>query len=152
MPKKQSECCDYESRRQTTRLATCPPGDRGVDAMFKAFSDGTRLRILHLLLGGEMCVGDLASIVEATQPRASQHLACLRTAGLVTCRRQGLWSYYTLARPATTFHKKLLECLRHCFSEVPEIQADGRRAAKLATAAPCCPATAPRRRIPKAIR
>jgi ArsR family transcriptional regulator len=122
------------------------PGDAGVDAMFKAFSDVTRLRILHLLLAGEMCVGDLATVVEATQPRASQHLACLRVAGLVTCRRDGLWSYYALARPTTTFHKKLLECLQHCFAEVPELQADDRRAAKLARAAPCCPPVAPRRR------
>lgn len=107
--------------------------------MFKAFSDTTRLRILHLLLGGEMCVGDVATVVEATQPRASQHLACLRSAGLVTCRRDGLWSFYSLATPKSKFHRKLLECLKHCFAEVPELQADERRAAKLAKAASCCP-------------
>ena len=152
MAKKRSECCDGDCGTATMRRATCPPADTGVDAMFKAFSDVTRLRILHLLLAGEMCVGDLATIVEATQPRASQHLACLRAAGLVTCRREGLWSYYSLARPTTTFHKKLLECLRHCFSEVPELQADDRRAAKLAKAAPCCPPASPRRRTTKASR
>jgi ArsR family transcriptional regulator len=113
--------------------------DVGVDAMFKAFSDTTRLRILHLLLGGEMCVGDLSTLVEASQPRASQHLACLRAAGLVTCRREGLWCFYSLAEPKTSFHAKLIECLRHCFAEVPELQADERRAAKLAKSSPCCP-------------
>jgi ArsR family transcriptional regulator len=115
-----------------------------VDAMFKAFSDGTRLRILHLLLGGEMCVGDLVTILEVPQPRTSQHLAALRSSGLVTSRRDGLWSFYSLAEPKSNFHKKLLECLRHCFSEVPELQADHRRAAKLAKSAPCCPPAKPR--------
>ncbi len=130
---------------------TKPPGEAGVDAMFKAFSDVTRLRILHLLLRGETCVGDLTTILEATQSRVSQHLACLRAAGLVTCRREGLWSYYSLARPTATFHKKLLECLRHCFSEVPELQADDAQAAKLAKTTSCCP-PAKRRRPPAASR
>ncbi|MEX0670571.1 MAG: metalloregulator ArsR/SmtB family transcription factor [Pirellulales bacterium] len=152
MPKTQGVCFEGDCGTKPMRQATCPPGDAGVDAMFKAFSDVTRLRILHLLLSGEMCVGDLATIVGATQPRASQHLACLRAAGLVTCRREGLWSYYSLTRPTTTFHKKLLECLRHCFAEVPELQADDRRAAKLAKATPCCPPATPRRRTPKASR
>ena len=79
-------------------------------------------------------------------------LRALRAAGLVTRRRAGLWSYYSLARPTTTFHKKLLECLRHCFSEVPELQADDRRAAKLAKAGPCCPPAAPRHRSTAASR
>jgi ArsR family transcriptional regulator len=114
--------------------------------MFKAFSDVTRLRILHLLLRGEMCVGDLVTILESPQPRISQHLATLRSAGLVTCRREGLWSYYSLARPTATFHKKLIECLRHCFAEVPELQADDRRADKLVKSGACCPPAKSRKR------
>lgn len=140
MAKKRTDPCDCGPE------ATKPPGDAGVDAMFKAFSDVTRLRILHLLLRGEMCVGDLVTILEALQPRTSQHLATLRVAGLVTCRREGLWNYYSLARPTATFHKNLLECLRHCFAEVPELQADDRRAAKLSKSAACCPPAKPRQR------
>ena len=81
MPTKQSVCCQDDYGTVAQRPSGRLPGDAGVDAMFKAFSDVTRLRILHLLLVGEMCVGDLAMIVDATQPRASQHLACLRAAG-----------------------------------------------------------------------
>ena len=44
-----------------------------VDLIFKAFSDLTRLRILHLLLGGERCVGDLSAILKLDQPAASRH-------------------------------------------------------------------------------
>jgi len=112
--------------------------DSSVDTMFRAFSERTRLRILHLLLDGEMCVGDLVAILETTQPRASQHLAYLRNAGLVLGRKDGLWIYYSLAPAQSPFHKKLLECLKHCFSEVPELQADENRATKLRRAGRCC--------------
>ena len=111
---------------------------RSADAVFRAFSDVTRLRILHLLLNGEMCVGDLVSTLRTSQPTASQHLAYLRNAGLVTYRRAGLWSFYSLSPASSTFHIKILECLRHCFSEVPELQADSRRASRLTASSRCC--------------
>jgi ArsR family transcriptional regulator len=110
--------------------------------MFRAFSERTRLRLLHLLLDGEMCVGDLVAILGISQPRVSQHLAYLRNAGMVARRKEGLWSYYSLAKPQSPFHKKLLECLKHCFAEVPELQADNRRAAKLRREGACCPRSA----------
>ena len=57
-----------------------------IDLMFRAFSDRTRLRILHILQGGELCVGDLVEILLAPQPRVSRHLASLRKAHLVVAR------------------------------------------------------------------
>ena len=60
-----------------------------VDLMFRAFSDRTRLRILHVLRGGELCVGDIVEILRAPQPRVSRHLAFLRKAKLVLVRKQG---------------------------------------------------------------
>src|SRR4030042_3467630 len=89
--------------------------DGNVDQVLRAFSERTRLRILRLLLDGEMCVGDIVTILQTTQPRASQHLAYLRKAGLVVTRKSGLWSFYSVAPARTPFHKKLLECLQHCF-------------------------------------
>lgn len=126
--------CDRVASRSRLRDAR----DRTVDTAFRAFSDVTRLRILHLLLDGEMCVGDLVTTIRTAQPTVSQHLAYLRQAGLVVRRRQGLWSLYSLAPAQSTFHRKLFECLRHCFSEVPELQADRRRAERLPTSARCC--------------
>jgi ArsR family transcriptional regulator len=110
-----------------------------VDLMFRAFSDRTRLRILSLLLRKEFCVGDIVEILQVPQPRISRHLAYLRKAELVTARRAGLWSYYSLAPAETAFHKKLLSCLGNCFSEVPQIQADQTRAAEIKRAGGCCP-------------
>jgi len=109
------------------------------DSMFRAFSDRTRLRILHVLQGGELCVGDIVEILQAPQPRISRHLAYLRKANLVAVRKSGLWSHYSLARAKTPFHRKLLECLAKCFGEVPELQADSVRAAKIGKSGGCCP-------------
>ncbi len=115
-----------------------PSGDQ-VDLLFRAFSDRTRLRILHLLLRGETCVGDIVQSLRVPQPKVSRHLAHLRKAGLVTVHKCGLWSYYSLAAARTPFQIKLLECLRDCFSDVPEIQADEQRAKKIGESGGCCP-------------
>ena len=113
---------------------------RRTDLMFRAFSDRTRLRILHLLQGGERCVGDLVAILRVEQPSASRHLAYLRRAGLVKVRKAMNWSYYSLAPAAAPYHQKLLECLSCCFGEVPEIRKDAARAGKIKTSGGCCPA------------
>jgi ArsR family transcriptional regulator len=109
------------------------------DRVFRAFSDRTRLRILFLLQDQETCVGDLVEIIKIDQPSASRHLAYLRKSGLVHVRRAGQWCYYSLAPAHEPFHKKLLECLSCCFSEVPQIQADAKRAIKIRTSGGCCP-------------
>jgi len=95
-----------------------------VDLMFRAFSDRTRLRILHLLRGGELCVCDLVDVLGVPQPKTSRHLAYLRRAGLVVARKEGLWCHYRLAPARNAFHQKLLECLASCFHDVPELAAD----------------------------
>jgi len=105
---------------------------------FRAFSDPIRLRILHLLLAGEICVCDLVDILKVPQPTASRHLSYLRKAGLVAAEKRGLWMYYSLAPAKTTFHKKLTGCLTACFEEVPEIRQDRIRQAKLKTSGRCC--------------
>ena len=108
------------------------------DLMFRAFSDRIRLRILHLLLEGEMCVCDLVNILKVPQPTASRHLAYLRKAGLVSADKRGLWMYYSLTAAKTKFHKQLHDCLAACFDEVTEIQQDKRRQAKLKKSGGCC--------------
>src|SRR5688500_1253914 len=103
-------------------LATTPH----VDKMFRAFSDRTRLRILHLLREGELCVCDLIAVIGKPQPTISRHLSYLRKAGLVKARKEGLWQYYSLTRPRNCFHEKLLDCLTSCFGAVPELAKDGK--------------------------
>ncbi len=110
-----------------------------VDKMFRAFADRNRLRILHLLRGGELCVSDLIDILRMPQAKVSHHLNYLRRAGLVEMRKQGLWSFYKLRPAETCFHQKLIECLEHCFAGVPDLEADRERAAKVKASGGCCP-------------
>ncbi len=110
-----------------------------VNRMFRAFSDPTRLRILHLLRGGELCVCDLVEILKVPQSTASRHLAYLRKAGLITGHKNGYWTFYRLTPSRTSFHTKLLECLDTCFRNVPDLSRDAARATKIRAKGGCCP-------------
>ena len=77
-----------------------------------ALADEARVEIVARLLGGEKCVCDLTDALETGQSRLSYHLKVLKDAGLVTDRREGRWSYYTLARDAFLEAEELLSFLR----------------------------------------
>jgi ArsR family transcriptional regulator len=121
----------------STAMARTPIPAPG--SLLAAFADPTRLRILNLLHAGDLCVGDLVQVLRVPQPTASRHLAHLRAAGLVQARKEGLWVFYALAKPASPFHARLIDCLGCCFREVPELQADLERVGKLLKAGGCCP-------------
>ena len=83
----------------------CPdaaPAPRGVAGrrraarVFRALGDPTRLEILALIAARPepICVCDIVSRFELSQPTISHHLRILREAGLVTASRRGTWSYY----------------------------------------------------------
>jgi ArsR family transcriptional regulator len=124
-----------------TIIVPMPPraASKTVSDKFAAFSDPTRLRLLHLLRGGELCVGDLVSILHMPQPTVSRHLAYLRRSSLVVTRKSGLWMYYSLAPAKSEFHRKLLDCLTACFADVPELKKDAARAKKVRKDGGCCP-------------
>ena len=87
----------------------------------RALADRTRLRVLCLLHGRELCVGSIVAILRVAQPRVSWHLAYLRKADMVVVRKSGLKSYYSLAEVQTVFHQKLLEFVVECFQETRDI-------------------------------
>jgi ArsR family transcriptional regulator len=71
----------------------------GLAPVFKALGDPVRLRLISLIgarEGGEVCVCDLASAFDLTQPTISHHLKVLREAGLIDSERRGTWVYYRL--------------------------------------------------------
>lgn len=68
--------------------------------LFHALSDETRLRLLEQLREGEQCVCELTDAFKTGQSRLSFHLRVLKDAGLVTDRREGRWTYYSLNRDA----------------------------------------------------
>jgi ArsR family transcriptional regulator, arsenate/arsenite/antimonite-responsive transcriptional repressor len=69
-------------------------------ALFHALSDPTRLSVMEMLRDGERCVCELQDELGAAQSRLSFHLRVLKDAGLVLDRKEGRWSYYTIAPEA----------------------------------------------------
>ena len=68
----------------------------GLSELFRALADETRTRILYLLAEQELCVCDLAYLLEMTLPAVSHHLRLLKTMRLVRTRRQGKQVFYAL--------------------------------------------------------
>ena len=66
--------------------------------LFQALSDASRLRILSLLRVHELAVGEVAQLLEQSQPRVSRHIRILEEAGIVERRREGSWVFVRLAR------------------------------------------------------
>ena len=92
-----------------------------VEALFNAFADPTRLRILNVLVAGELCVCDIVTILGLPQPTVSRHLALLRNADLVEVTREWKYGHYRLAGPANAVHRTLINCVRSCFAGIDSL-------------------------------
>jgi ArsR family transcriptional regulator, arsenate/arsenite/antimonite-responsive transcriptional repressor len=102
---------------------------------FKAFADPTRLRILGLLAGGEICVCNIHECLGISQPTASRHLAYLRRKKLVETRKDGLWVHYKLAMLDEPVMRVLMSAVTHVLSHC---EAVGRDRARLESQTGCC--------------
>jgi ArsR family transcriptional regulator len=91
---------------------------------FRAFADPVRLRLLNLLAEGEVCVCHLHEALDLPQSTVSRHLAYLRKRGLVTGRKEGLWVYYRLTKPANALHRHLIDSLGECRKEISVLKLD----------------------------
>jgi ArsR family transcriptional regulator len=121
-----------------------------METLFKALADATRLRILGLLLTGEICVCDIHESLKIPQPKASRHLAYLRRTGLVETRREGLWIHYRLGALADPVLAAIVEAVHHALAHIDTVQRDAQRLQKRngccvptpdrRTGVPCCSA------------
>ncbi len=68
----------------------------GLSEIFKVLGDETRTKILYLLAQKELCVCDIAAVLEMSMPAISHHLRLLKTLRLVKYRREGKMVYYSL--------------------------------------------------------
>ena len=101
--------------------------------IYRCFCDKTRLRILHLLKQGPLCVCHVQEILQLPQVTVSKHLACLRRTGMVEARRHEQWVIYSLpASPGRELDLQL-SCLQDCVQSYPEFRADLRRLKALGT-------------------
>lgn len=91
----------------------------------KALADATRLRLLGVLAGHELSVGEAVAVLGMGQSRVSRHLKILVDAGLLVCTRSGAWALYRVPDPAPPLVAPILAAL----AEDPLVQADRDRAA-----------------------
>ncbi|MBC7844295.1 MAG: winged helix-turn-helix transcriptional regulator [Gemmatimonadaceae bacterium] len=111
-----------------------------LDVLFKGFADPTRIRILNVLVAGELCVCDVVEILGLPQPAVSRHLAYLRRTGLVVATREWKFAHYRLAEPTNAIHHNLMNCVRSCFTGVALLDSERALAMQRVTertAAPC---------------
>jgi ArsR family transcriptional regulator len=99
-----------------------------LDALFRAFADPTRLRIVSLLAAGELCVCDIVEILELPQPTVSRHLGALRAAGLVEVEREWKFAHYRLAESRGPVHRNLINCVRSCFRGIESLDRERKQA------------------------
>jgi len=101
-----------------------------LEQLFKGLADQTRLRILNLLIHGELCVCDLQYVLESSQPNVSRHLIYLKNSGLVQDRREGPRMYYRLEQPTERVRKLLFAFLRDVFKSSEVLESDSRKLKK----------------------
>ena len=92
--------------------------------LFAALADRTRLRLLNLIAGREVCVCYLVEVLRLGQPKISRHLAYLRNAGVVAARREGKWMHYRIEPPADLRAASILDATLKSFEADPKMQAD----------------------------
>jgi len=103
---------------------------RNYESVFKAAADPTRVRILKILEGGEMCVCQVIAILSLGQSTVSKHLFLLRAAGLIKDRRDRKWVHYSLDRGSDSpYAARMLRNLRSWLNDDPVIARDRKRAA-----------------------
>jgi ArsR family transcriptional regulator len=102
-----------------------------LEATYKALADRTRLRILALLVDGEVCVCDIHDSLRLAQPTASRHLAYLRRSGLVEARREGTWMHYRMASLHPVL-RGIVQAAGHAMSHAAGVDRDRQRFEKQA--------------------
>ena len=101
--------------------------------LFAALADPTRLRLLNLMDGREVCVCYFVEILKQGQPKISRHLAYLRKAGIVEARRDGKWMHYRIERPDDARAVSILDATLQSLKGDKDMQADLARLGKA-----CC--------------
>jgi ArsR family transcriptional regulator len=95
--------------------------------IYQCFCDVTRLRIIHLLTRGPLCVCHFQEVLGLPQTKVSQHLAYLRKRRMVECTHHGTWRIYSLSIKPPLELEANLQCLQDCASTDKRFRADLKR-------------------------
>lgn len=104
-----------------------------MELLFRALADRTRLRLLNLIGGDEVCVCYFVEVMRIPQPKISRHLAYLKRAGIVGSRRDGKWMHYRVVAPGDPQAAKVLKDVESWLSQDKEMQRDRSRLVQM-----CC--------------
>ncbi|MGC8549162.1 MAG: ArsR/SmtB family transcription factor [Acidobacteriaceae bacterium] len=99
----------------------------GMEHLFRALADHTRLRLLNLMEGREICVCYLVNVTGESQPKISRHLAYMRHAGIVAAKREGKWMHYRIEAPKDIAGRRVLDAVFACLRQDKAMQADRAR-------------------------
>jgi ArsR family transcriptional regulator, arsenate/arsenite/antimonite-responsive transcriptional repressor len=114
-----------KQRRRKQRIALYAGARTQVlHKVFRALGDATRLRLLNLVNGREVCVCYLTDILGISQPKISRHLAYLRREGFVSARREGKWMHYRLQLPHEYAAAKILQLILDEVAGEPRMRYD----------------------------
>jgi ArsR family transcriptional regulator, arsenate/arsenite/antimonite-responsive transcriptional repressor len=103
---------------------------RPLTKLFRALGDETRVRIVALLVHGELCVCHVEKALELSQPNCSRQLGILKSAGIVDSRRDGTWVYYRITEQEHESVTNVLEVLSRTFGSARALRADHARLKK----------------------
>lgn len=106
-----------------------------METFFLALADGTRLRLLNLMRGEEVCVGFLIEAMGESQPKISRHLAYLRGAGIVETRRDGKWMHYKIVETEDDFAGRVLRDTLTWLSSKPVMREEYQKLSKISFSA-----------------
>jgi ArsR family transcriptional regulator len=99
--------------------------------IYRCLCDETRLRILHLLTHGPLCVCHFQDILKEPQVAVSKHLAYLRANGMVVAQRHEKWMIYQLPKKVPAELDLQLRCLQDCVQSHPIFGEDMKRLKEL---------------------
>ena len=85
--------------------------EKKIAAVFKAFCDENRIRILRLLLSVEKCACKLLEELSISQPTLSHHMKILCDSGIVIGRKEGKWTHYSISSEGAATAMELLQAL-----------------------------------------
>lgn len=109
-----------------------------VSETFKTLGDETRLRILNLVCGRELCVCLIKEVLNLQQPNVSKHLGRLKAAGIISCRKISQWCFFRISDTFKAECGALCEFMRTIWSSEKIYLEDTRRLECLMETNDCC--------------
>lgn len=104
-------CDAYNIDERRWEVSFLELDERKTAAIFKAFCDENRIRILKRLITGEKCACELLEEINITQPTLSHHMKILCDSGIVVGRKEGKWIYYSISSEGAAYAMKCLQAL-----------------------------------------